>query len=382
MKRIVQIGSYPLANNCVRGGVEASVMGLSNELSKEFEVHVFDIPRMEGRLETVKNGTVMVHRFPNDGRHQFSMAKQVGKIARQIVSLKPDICHIHGTSLYAWLMYRTLRKERLRVAVTVHGSICVEKRNALNRKFTLKLLMQLLYQGWVEKRFLGQLSSVIVDTEYVRTRINSYALKHKPMMQVIPQGIRDEIFSIRCSAESRIILTLGAIGERKGHLLTLKAFEEVRKAGIDAHLVIAGTVADFAYLDELRKGIDCSNFKDDVTLYTDLNDNDLMLLYQNSHLFVLHSEEESQGLVFAEAMAVGLPVVATDVGGVHFVVKQYETGLLSKYGDISGFADHIQKCLSDDELWNEMSSKGRKEAQDYRWNIIAGKIKTYYQSFC
>ena len=205
MKRIVQIGPYPLANNCVCGGVEASVMGLSSELSKEFEVHVFDIPRMDGRLETVKNGAVLVHRFPNDGRHQFSMARQVGKIARLIVSLKPDICHIHGTSLYAWLMYRTLRKENLRVAVTVHGLICVEKRNALHRKFTLKRLMQFLYQGWVEKRFLCQLPSAIVDTEYVRTRISDYAIRRKPVMQVIPQGIRDEFFSLRCSAESRII---------------------------------------------------------------------------------------------------------------------------------------------------------------------------------
>ena len=46
MNRIVQIGPFPLSYNSGRGGVEASVMGLSHELSKKYEVHVFDVPRI------------------------------------------------------------------------------------------------------------------------------------------------------------------------------------------------------------------------------------------------------------------------------------------------------------------------------------------------
>ena len=378
MNRIVQIGPYPLSNNSGQGGVEASVIGLSYELSKEYEVHVFDVPRIGIEIGVEEDGKVIVHRFCNRANHHLMAAASVKKVARDIVALKPDMCHIHGTSLYAWLVFRNLKKAHLPVVVTVHGLACVEKRNALRKRFTIKRLIQLLYQGWVERHFLKQLPSMIVDTEYVRDKVKGYSMRHRPVIRVIPQGVREVFFSINGSPDSRMLLSVGAISERKGHLITLKAFEQVRKNGINTSLVIAGVVSDQSYLENLRKAIDNSEFNKDVSLCLNVGDDYLIELYKKARLFVLHSEEESQGIVFLEAMAAGLPVVATEVGGVPYVVRHKETGLLSRYGCLKDFADNMQRLLVDEDLWEQYSMASRNVAQSYHWDGIAKMVKLCY----
>ena len=187
MYRIVQIGPYPRSRDHVHGGVEASIYGLSQEQGRTADVHVFDIPRIGGSQRVEKDGNVTLHRWRNAGNRQVAVAKQVKVMAKEILSLHPDVCHVHGTGLFAWLMYRALKKNGLKVVVTVHGLIRVEKGNLLRKKFSLKRLFQYLYQGRVEKRLLSELPAAIVDTEYVREKINTYPIRKKPEASIIPQ---------------------------------------------------------------------------------------------------------------------------------------------------------------------------------------------------
>ena len=149
---------------------------------------------------------------------------------------------------------------------------------------------------------------------------------------------------------------------------------------MDARLVIAGTIADMQYLERLQNDITRSKYKTQISLYTDLTGEALKQLYEKAHLFVLHSEEESQGIVFAEAMATGLPIVATQVGGVPWVVGNGRNGLLSEYGDVEAFADHIQKLMSDSFLWQSMSDSSSEAAEAYHWYIISNRVIELYHS--
>lgn len=377
---IIQIGPFPQSIDHVRGGVEASVFGLAKAQSVKHEVHVFDIPRIGGSHFVENMEGVIVHRSCNYGGRQFAAGRQAVVMAKEIQALHPEICHIHGTNLFAWLMYRELKRRCMPVIVTVHGLVRVEKHNALKKSFSIKRLFQYLYQGYVEKRFLSHLPMAIVDTEYVKDRLNQYPIRRKPIMHVVPQGINEAFFSLRCSKDSQMILSVGAIGERKGHLITLKAFELAESMGIDAQLVIVGTVAENQYLGRLQNDIAQSKYGSQVSLFTDVSDEALKQLYEKAHLFVLHSEEESQGIVFAEAMATGLPVVATQVGGVPWVVEHGKNGLLSAYGDVETFAKHIQNLMMDTSLWREMSEASFEVAHNYHWHKIADKIIELYHS--
>ena len=105
MMRVVQIGPYPESSDHVRGGVEASVIGLSQEQGKCAEVHVFDIPRIGGKKDVERDGLVTVHRFRNAGKRQISMSRLVKDVIKEICNLHPDVCHIHGTNLchHSWI---------------------------------------------------------------------------------------------------------------------------------------------------------------------------------------------------------------------------------------------------------------------------------------
>ena len=264
--------------------------------------------------------------------------------------------------------------------VTIHGLVMVEKRNALKKKMSAKSLFQYMYQSWVEKRFLTQLPMAIVDTEYVSDMVNHYPIQRKPTMCVIPQGIDEKFFSMNCSSDSRVILSVGAIGSRKGHLLTLSAFERLMEKGVEAQLVIAGTIAEQAYLERLQSAVANSKYRDSVRLYINLPNEDLKQLYKESHLFVLHSEEESQGIVFAEAMAMGMPVVSTYVGGIPYVVKHEDNGLLTEYGDVEAFASAMACLMTDGNKWLAMSDASRKLSQDYHWPSISDRVMQHYHS--
>ena len=101
-------------------------------------------------------------------------------------------------------------------------------------------------------------------------------------------------------------------------------------------MTVCGIVSDKAYFKDVVEYVKASPCKDKISLLTNLPKDQLLTLYKQAHVFALHSQEESQGIVFAEAMAVGLPVVATNVGGIPYVVENGVTGLLSSYGDIDG----------------------------------------------
>lgn len=379
MDCIVQIGSYPESPSCIRGGVEASIYGLAQEQSRLSKVHVFDWPRIKGNQKVEKDGEVTVHRYCNKGSRQLSMVRLVDDVVHEIDMLNPDVCHVHGTTLFSWRIYQQLRKKGRKVILTIHGLICVEKRNLLKKRFSLKGLFQYVYQGAVERRFLSHVPVAIVDTEYVKNMVLQYPIRQKPKMVVIPQGINEVYYSLHCTSNSSKFLSVGAIGERKGHLLTIQAFEMLRQEGVEAKLIIAGTVADRQYFDRLCWVARHSKYKEDILVLPDLTFDDLLQLYQQAQVFVLHSQEESQGIVFAEAMATGMPVVSTKVGGVPFVVKDGETGLLSDYGDVSKFAGNMKKLLKETNLWQSMSAKAIQLASDYHWTHISESILGLYQ---
>ena len=377
--RIIQIGSFPTDVNYIKGGVEASVYGIAKELSLRNEVFVMDVPRFGTEDLFERQDGMTVHRFRNPGRHQKDAAKRVKDIVGVIKDYHPSVCHVHGTNPFSWRMMKALKREGLLVALTVHGVVNVEKKNALRRRFSLKALYQYLYQGFVEKRILSHLDSVIVDTEYVKDAVRRLKLRRTPLMEVIPQGIDRSFYELRCSSTSRSILSVGAFSRRKGHLFLIRAFEMVSEQINDVNLTICGSIAEMEYLNEIESYLSGSPHKDRIHLVFDASKETIQEYYRNAHIFALHSQEESQGIVLAEAMAVGLPVVSTRVGGIPYVVEDGVTGLITEYGDVSAFACSIQHLLDNHSDWMKMSALCRNASLKYSWSRIAEQVTDRYR---
>lgn len=382
---IVLVGSYPLSADCIRGGVESSVYGLAQALvARKHEVDVFDYPRLAGKDTSERNNLLTIHRYANNGIHNMDATERAKEMFRDIVALHPNVVHLHGTGELSLLLYRAISNYGIPIIVTVHGLLHEEKKNALRKQPSLKRLYQYIHQSKIEFDILSLASRIIVDTKYVANKINEYygkgKIPHIPTIDIIPQGINEHFITLydKNKKHTKNILSVGSISKRKGHLYLVEAFEKVCKQIPDAQLVIAGVKSEAAYYNQLTKRIADSEYRDNIRLFIDLPQDELYQNYANASIYALHSEEESQGIALVEAMAAGLPVVSTTVGGIPDVVTNEKTGLLSAYSNTDAFAENILSLLQDPTLISSMSVAAHKEAEDYIWDNIAAKIEKVY----
>jgi glycosyltransferase involved in cell wall biosynthesis len=102
--------------------------------------------------------------------------------------------------------------------------------------------------------------------------------------------------------------------------------------------------------------------------------------YASADLFVLPSRMESFPLVLLEAMASGLPVVATAVGGVPELVVHGETGLLVPPNDPLALAQAINSLLDDPEGMKSMGARGRDTVRErYTWDKVAARMAGFFR---
>lgn len=377
---IVQIGPYPISPDCIHGGVEASVYGLVQELAKTHTVDVFDVPRIGEKDRVERYGNLTIHRYANPGTHNKDAVLRLKEMVRDIVALGPEVCHVHGTNAINKEFYFALQQHGIKMMLTVHGILREEKKQALLRKPSLKALYQYIVQSRDERELLEAAPRIIVDTAYVEDKLKAYGLKHVPEMHVIPQGIDETYYAIKCNPKSNVILCVGAIAPRKGHIYTVEMFNRLRVKGVSAQLHIIGSLADKEYYELLKQKIAESAYNDDISLEVNLPREELLKAYAEAKLFVLHSREESQGIVFAEAMATGLPVVATKIGGIPYVVADGKSGLLCPYADVDAMTEIVAQLLSDEQQWQSFSAAAREIAKDYNWENIAERIVQLYNA--
>lgn len=381
---IIQVGSYPLSADCIHGGVESSVYGLTQALVRAgHTVDVFDYPRIGGKDASERLGLLTIHRYANTGKHNEDAMLRGKEIFRDIVALHPNAVHVHGTGKLSGAIYEAAQNYGIPVVLTVHGLLHEEKKQALRRKFSLKHLYQYIVQTRSEMDVLNRASRIIVDTPYVERMLTQYRQKGKltqlPEIHVIPQGISAAYYDLSCAKESNTILSVGSISPRKGHLYTIKMFNVLREKGVKAKLRIIGSLADNNYYALLTKAIQESPYCTDIRLETNVSQEELFAAYKSAKLFVLHSQEESQGIVFAEAMATGMPVIATTVGGVPDVVENGKDGFLCEFGDAISMAVMVEDILSDEKVWQSFSQYAKQAALKYDWDKIAEQICELYK---
>jgi glycosyltransferase involved in cell wall biosynthesis len=159
---------------------------------------------------------------------------------------------------------------------------------------------------------------------------------------------------LRLSGDTWIIAAVGRLSLEKGHLDLIRAFAAVRARVPNSHLVIAGEGPERA---RVERSIVRSGLQQHVTLLGDVQD--VASVYHLADTVALPSTTEGCPSVLLEAMAAGVPVVATRVGGIPEIVADGRTALLVRPGAIDELAQAICRMLLDRPLAGRLAAEAR-----------------------
>lgn len=155
-------------------------------------------------------------------------------------------------------------------------------------------------------------------------------------------------------ADVPLVGTVAILRMKKGHRFIVEAAPRILAACPDTHFVFAG---DGPQMENLRAQIAAAGLTARIHLLGLRRD--IANVLAACDLFLLPTEQEALGTSYIEAMAMGLPVVGTDVDGVPEVVRQGENGLLIRPGDADSLAEAVIRLLSDDALRLAMGQRSR-----------------------
>lgn len=166
--------------------------------------------------------------------------------------------------------------------------------------------------------------------------------------------------------------------EQKGVDVLLRSFPTVLK-NHKAVLNIIGTGSRLAQYQRMAEKLGVS---EQVRFLGFVEHQEMPRHYQQTDLFVLPSRRESFGLVLAEAMACGLPVVATAAGAIPEVVQDGMTGILVPPDDPEALAHAVNSLLDDPEKMKTMGTGGAQRVRErFTWDKVAERILARYRQF-
>jgi len=207
--------------------------------------------------------------------------------------------------------------------------------------------------------------AIIAVSEAVRgSLIKNYFLSPRKVFTVY-NGVEIERFVNRKSLivnREKVVLYLGRLDKDKGLTTLLEAVSNFQFSIFNFKLLVVGDGPEKTRLEKQTKELDLS---DVVEFVGQVPYEETPKYYQAADVFVLPSEAlEGLPMTVIEAMAAGLPVVASKVGGVPEAVIDRETGLLVESGNVQKLSSALTKLLTDDGLREKMGQRAREVAEE------------------
>jgi D-inositol-3-phosphate glycosyltransferase len=249
-----------------------------------------------------------------------------------------------------------------------------------------------------EREIMRQADYLIAATPAERIQLMWLYGADMKKIRVVPPGVDVRHFRpmprydarqlIGIPEEDRMLLFVGRIEPLKGIDTLLRALALVRRQfGASGRRMclslIGGQTADDAHEDaEMRrlKALEQELGIGDLVTFLGARSQDTLQYYYNAaEAVIMPSHYESFGMVALEAMACGTPVIASEVGGLVYLVEDGVTGFHVPTNDPSELAGRIQLLLDNPLLQSELAQAAVKAAQRYSWDRIAARIIELYQ---
>lgn len=234
---------------------------------------------------------------------------------------------------------------------------------------------------WIGRRFASGLAERLHGRIAVSGAARHFIGRYFPGdYRIIPNGVDLDRFAdaepydeLRDGTVN--LLFVGRFEERKGLIHLLKAYYRLRKRHVDARLLVVGSGPKAR---EYRRYVGLRQIRD-VVFLGPVSDEEKARYFASADIFCAPATgQESFGIVLLEAMAAGVPIVASDIHGYKNVLQRGIQGLLVEPRNHRALAAALYALAQDPVLRQRMGDAGRLRAPEYSWDRVTERIVAFY----
>jgi L-malate glycosyltransferase len=263
-----------------------------------------------------------------------------------------DIAHIFSAAFWSFL-------------IATAPAICVS--HILGKKILVHYHSPLgekhLRASSIARNILRRVDMVVAPSAFL---VETFRKFHVPA-QAIPNVVDLTAFSYRSRETLRPVLLCSRNFEsRYGVDLVLRAFADVQKTFSEARLCLAGEGPEENALRRLIAELNLTG----VEMLGRVTRDNIGRCYDRADIFINAPRIDNMPVSILEAFASGLPVVTGDAGGIPYIVRHEETGLVSKTEDWRQLAANVIRLLQDSTLASRIAQNAYQQSSAYHWNTI------------
>jgi spore coat protein SA len=346
------------------GSVEICMLAIAKQLAKRHQVII--VSRQTARLKkTSQIGNVMIVRVPAG-----SSAKYIGSVLKFINGKQYDLIQVDNRPHY-------MAKVK---SLFPHTPVCLFLHS-----------LTFVPATKVVAASLQKADLIIANSSSLNTNLSRMFPLQQSVIRTVHLGVDVSRFKpptrvqkMQNRVKLRLgnaftILFAGRVIPRKGIGVLIKAANRVRKVVPDIKLLIAGRGKKL-YIGKLKSA--ARKLGVPMQFLGRIGHSKIHHIYRAADCFVCPSQKhEAFGLVNVEAMASGLPVVASNIGGIKEIVRHKENGyLIDQFRSPEQFAKHIVRIANNRTAARQLGRQARKTVtQKFSWSNTASKLATIYK---
>ncbi|MDY6824960.1 MAG: glycosyltransferase [Thermodesulfobacteriota bacterium] len=365
------------------GGVARSVSILTRDLQKlGHRVLVIAPEFQDNNHRDADDHVIRLPAIQNFNGSDFSVSVPMPFILKEAVSeFQPDIIHSHHPFLLGDSALRAARNYQLPMVFTHHTlyeqyTHYVPFDSDVMKRFVIKLTTQ----------YANMCNRIIAPSQSIAELIISRGVRRP--IEPIPTGVDTAFFkegngqgfreTLGIPRDAFVIGHLGRLAPEKNLSYLAQAVAGCLTQHPQAFFLVVG---DGPSKKEMQQIFDTENVGSRAIFAGKKAGNDLRNAYKAMDLFVFSSKSETQGMVLAEAMASGLPVVALDASGAREVVKDGKNGrLLPGDANIETFTTAVSDIMTEPQTMNTYADNASRTAEDFARDICAERVVNLYKS--
>ena len=285
-------------------------------------------------------------------------------ILRYINKIKPDLIHSHGTENHYSLV---ALKSKYKTVISIQGlmNLSMDYLNLHNRVLLNEIFI------FTNGKYFGSRTTWVDN--YIK-KINPDAKIYKMQEAMNPIFFKELKYN-----KQKNILFVGAVEERKGLEYLIEAFNKVCKIHKDYRLLLIGS-GDSAYIENLKTQLRKFGIIDKVDFLGYKNSKEIKFYHDCSKLFVFPTLIDNSPNSVAEAMVSGLPIIASDVGGITSMIDDYKDGILIPSKNSKALYEKIIELIEDNSLRYKLKLNAFQKAKKrFHPKVVADSTLNTYK---